>query len=109
VNNNWEDYKRKKVVLVSLLNKPYNIEISNMINLWTDNILFTVENNNLYQKPRYNKIILVCGKEINDYFEGYDIYDEFFDIFEKIIMDKEYEDFIRIILNNDFFKDYYNQ
>ena len=78
VNNNWEDYKGEKVVLVSLINKPYTNEISDMINLWTDNAVFSVEKNNIYQQPRYNKIILVCDKEINDYFKGYDFNDEFF-------------------------------
>jgi len=108
VNDNWEDYKGEKVVLVSLINKPYTNEISDMINLWTDNVVFSVEKNNIYQQPRYNKVILVCDKEINDYFEGYDVNDEFFDIFEKLIMNEEYEDIIKIILNNDLFKDYYN-
>ena len=108
VNNNWEDYKGEKIVIVSLINKPYTNEISNMINLWTDNVVFSVEKNNIYQQPMYNKIIIVCDKEINDYFEGYDVNDDFFVLFEKIIMNEEYEDIIKIILNNDLFKDYYN-
>ena len=107
VNNNWEDYKGEKVILISLLDKPYNIEISNMINLWTDNILFPVDDNNIYHKPKYKKIVLVCDKPINEYFKGYDINDEFFDKFEEIIMKEKYLELIRIILTNDLFKNYY--
>ena len=104
VDNNWGDYKGEKVIIVSLLDQPYNNEISNMINLWSDDILFPVDDNILCHKPKYNKIILVSDKSINEYFESYDFNDVFFNKFEQIIMKEKYEKLIRIILTNDLFK-----